>query len=85
MKWVSELDPCFLVVVGHYICVKPTQGIFFERLCNSKKIVFLYKKGVVKNIKNLDYKKSIQEQGCTWKYKGCSCSCDKLAFVTFQQ
>ncbi len=37
MKWVSELDPCFSVVMGHYIFVKPTQGIFKKkRLCNSK-------------------------------------------------
>jgi hypothetical protein len=70
MKWVSELDPCFLVVMGHYIFVKPTQGIFLKKdFVIQKTILFLYKKGVVKNIKNLDYEKSIQEQGCTWRYK----------------
>ncbi len=63
MKWVSELDPCFLIVVGHYICVKPTQGIFKKQLCNPKKIVFVYKKGVVKNIKNLDYKIKYNNKG----------------------
>jgi hypothetical protein len=36
VKWVSELDPCFSVVMGQYIFVKPTQGIFKKRLCNSK-------------------------------------------------
>jgi len=33
-------------VAGHYICVKPTQGIFKKRLCNPKNnCIFLLKGG----------------------------------------
>jgi len=36
----------FSVVMGHYIFVKPTQGIFKKRLCNSKNnYIFVLKGG----------------------------------------
>jgi len=43
VKWVSELNPCFLVAVGHYICVKPTQVIL-----KKKTLQFFFKKNLYK-------------------------------------
>jgi hypothetical protein len=42
VKQVSELVPCFLVVVGHYIYVKSTQKIFLKKTLQSKKQLYFF-------------------------------------------